>query len=109
MIVRLKRSTRSQAATIGTATSSATAVRIEDAAGGVVIVGPLTASLSVTIYSGASDGSVAALVDGGVVQTLPLAASTAPASYALPEPVFASRYLRLVATGETACTVAVKS
>jgi hypothetical protein len=109
VIVNVSRSARSQAAMIGTATSSATAVRLEDAAGGVVSVGPLTASISVSMHCGWSENNVAALVDGGALQTLTMAASPSAALYALPDSLFGARYLRLVAASETACTVTVKS
>lgn len=109
MIVRVSRSTMRQAATIGTATSSATAIRLEGAAGVAIFVGPLTASVSVSIFAGGSVDNPAALVDGGALQTVPLAASTSSASYALPDALFASRYLWLVASSELSCTVAAKS
>jgi hypothetical protein len=42
-------------------------------------------------------------------QTATIGTSTSSATYALPEALFAARYLQLVAAAEIPCTVAVKT
>ena len=52
MLLKLKRMTKVVSVTIGTDTTTATAVRMGDAAGVALLVGPLTASATVNVYGG---------------------------------------------------------
>ena len=54
---RIKRRTRTLTLTIGTATEAATAIRLDDMAGGIISVGTMaTAATTLELYGATSEG-----------------------------------------------------
>jgi hypothetical protein len=106
---KFKRVTRAAPVTIGTSTTSATAIRLDDAAGFALLVGPMTASATVNVYVATDDSGGGLLVDGGSVVTLALTASTTAGAYALPDALFGARVMRLVGSSPLTGTVVMKT
>jgi len=107
MEVKLKRMSRAVPVTIGTDTTTATVVRLEDSAGVALLVGPLTASVTVNVYGGGDQGAV--FVDGGSVYTLTLTTATNSSIYALPDGLLGAQTIRLVGSATVDGTVVMKT
>ena len=98
--VDIVRRDKSVDVTLSTATSSATTVRLEDAAGAIVSFGTMhTSSVAIHIYgSDEEDGEYRRLYDNvGSPANITLQPSTSVgAMYALPDAIFALPYGKLV-------------
>jgi hypothetical protein len=110
MQVKLKRMTKAVPVTIGTDTTTASAVRLEDAAGFALLVGPLTASVTVNVYASNNEGDGGRpFVDGGSVFSLTLPADAGGSCHALPEGLFGAAVIRLVSSATLTGTVVMKT
>jgi len=110
MEVKLNRMSRAVPVTIGTDTTTATVVRLEDSAGVALLVGPLTASVTVNVYGGGDQGSSGGVfADGGSVFTLTLTTATNSSIYALPDGLLGAQTIRLVGSATVDGTVVMKT
>jgi hypothetical protein len=109
MQVKIKRLTRALPVTIGTDTPTATAVRMDDAAGVALLVGPLTASATVSIYGGGDQDGGGVFVDAGSLYSLTLATATTSSCYSLPDGLFGAGVIRLVGSAPLTGTVILKT
>lgn len=104
---RIKRRTRTLNLTIGTATDAATAIRLDDMAGGIISVGTMaTAASTLQLYGATSEDGDYRRVYGadGSAADITLAPSTSAGQvYSLPDAVYALPYVRIV-SGSTAAT-----
>jgi hypothetical protein len=98
--IKIKRRTRSVEITLGTATTAATTLRMEDMAGAVISVGTMvTASASLQMFGSVeADGPYRRVYGSdGEAADITLAPSTTDGRiYSLPDAVFAVPYLRIV-------------
>ena len=94
--VLIRRRARTQSATIGTSTASASTLRVDDVAAGVVFVAAITATATLTIYAAPSaDAAFVPLVAAdGSPSTIDI--GTMPAAYPLPPETRGAHLLRLV-------------
>ena len=108
--VRIRRSFRVVTATVTTATSTCTTLRLEDMAGAVMQLPTITTNAAtINVWGNITDaGTFAQLYDSsGSVAAITLAPSTSnPTMYALPDSSFAVPYLKLVAANTNATAVA---
>ena len=109
MLLKLKRMTKVVPVTITTDTATATAVRMGDAAGVALLVGPLTASATVSIYGGGDQDGGGVFVDAGSLYSLTLATATTSSCYALPDGLFGAGVIRLVGSAPLTGTVILKT
>ena len=109
MQVRIKRLTKVVSVTIGTDTTTATAVRMGDAAGVALLVGPLTASATVNIYGGGDQDGGGMFADAGAAYALTLATATTSSCYSLPDGLFGAAFIRLVGSAPLTGTVILKT
>ena len=109
MQVRFKRLTRAVPVTITTDTTTATAVRMGDAAGVALLVGPLTASATVNVYGGGDQDGGGMFADAGAAYALTLATATASSCYSLPDGLFGAAFIRLVGSAPLTGTVILKT
>jgi hypothetical protein len=110
--VKIKRQFRVVSATVTTATSTSTTLRLEDMAGAVMQLPTITTNAAtINVWGNITDtGTFAQLYDSsGSVAAITLAPSTSnPTMYALPDSSFAVPYLKLVAANTNAtATVSV--
>ena len=108
--VRIRRSFRVVTATVTTATSTCTTLRLEDMAGAVMQLPTITTNAATIQCWGniADTGTFAQLYDSsGSVAAITLAPSTTNQTmYALPDASYAVPYLKLVAANTNATAVA---
>lgn len=107
----ITRKVQRSAITTGTAVGSATAVRFEDFAGGLIgAAATVGTSQTVTFYVSPNiDGTYRKLVDQyGVEVSLTIPAGD-PTFAVLPIELFAAPYVKMVSGTATACTLLVKS
>lgn len=110
MLVKIKRLTRAVPVTIGTDTTTATAVRMNDASSAALLVGPLTASVSLSIYAATATTEPGGIfADSGAAYSLTLTAATNSSAYALPDGLFGAAVIRLVGSVPVAGTVVMKT
>ena len=104
---RIKRRTRTLNLTIGTATDAATAIRLDDMAGGIISVGTMaTAASTLQLYGATQEAGPYRRVYGadGSAADITLAPSTSAGQvYSLPDAVYALPFVRIV-SGSTAAT-----
>ena len=110
--VKIKRQFRVVSATVTTATSTSTTLRLEDMAGAVMQLPTITTNAAtINVWGNITDtGTFAQLYDSsGSVAAITLAASTSNQTmYALPDAAFAVPFLKLVAANTNAtATVSV--
>ena len=110
--VKIKRNFRVVSATIATATSSCTTLRMEDMAGAVVAFPTITTNAAtIQCWGNTTDTGTFAQLYGsdGSAATITLAPSTTnPTMYALPDATYAVPYVKLVAANTNAtATVSV--
>ena len=107
--VRIRRSFRVVTATVTTATSTCTTLRLEDMAAAVMQLPTITTNAAtINVWGNITDtGTFAQLYDSsGSLAAITLAPSTSnPTMYALPDSSFAVPYLRLVAADTNATAV----
>lgn len=98
--ILIRRRARTQAATIGTSTASATTLRVDDVAAGIVFVAAITATTTVTLHAAPSaDAAFVPLVAAdGSPSTLDI--GTTPAAYPLPPETRGAHLLRLVSVAD---------
>jgi hypothetical protein len=98
--IKIKRRTRNVSITLGTATSAATTIRVDDMAGGCISVGTMvTASATLQCWGSISEDGPYRRVYGsdGSAADITLAPSTAAGRiYSLPDAIFAVPYVRIV-------------
>jgi hypothetical protein len=108
--VKIKRNFRTVTATIGTATSTSTTLRMEDMAGAVVQIGTIsTSAATLQVWGNTTDtGSFAQLYGSdGSAASITLAPSTTNGTvYALPDAAYAVPYVKLVAASAAATATA---
>ena len=108
--VRIRRSFRVVTATVTTATSTCTTLRLEDMAGAVMQLPTITTNAAtIQCWGNITDtGTFAQLYDSaGSVASITLAPSTTNQTmYALPDASYAVPYLKLVAANTNATAVA---
>lgn len=110
--VKIKRNFRVVVATVTTATSTCTTLRLEDMAGAVVQIPTITTNAaSIQVWGNTTDAGTFAQLYGsdGSAASITLAPSTTNQTmYALPDAAFAVPYLKLVAANTNAtATVSV--
>ena len=103
--ILIRRRARTQAATIGTTTASASSLRTDDVAAGVVFVAAITATATLTIYAAPSaDAAFVPLVAAdGSPSTIDI--GTTPAAYPLPPETRGAHLLRLVSVADIGSVV----
>ena len=105
--IKIKRRTRSVEITLGTATADATALRLDDMAGGIISVGTMATSASTLQMFGATEeaGPYRRVYGAdGSAADVTLAPSTADGRiYSLPDSAYALPYVRIV-SGNTHAT-----
>lgn len=108
--VKIKRQFRVVSATVTTATSTCTTLRMEDMAGAVVVLGTVsTNAATFQVWGNTTEsGSFSQLYDSsGSAASITLApSSTNGTAYALPDAAYALPYLKLVAASTNAATTA---
>lgn len=104
---KIKRKTRVFTLTLGTATSAATTLRLDDMAGGIISVGTMaTASTTLQLWGSVDEAGPYRRVysSGGEAADVTLAPSTADGRvYSLPDALYAVPFARIV-SGHTAAT-----
>ena len=111
---KIKRKTRAFTITLGTATSAATTLRVDDMAGGIISVGTMvTASASLQCWGAVAEAGPYRRMYGsdGSAADVTLAPSTTDGRvYSLPDAVFAAPYIRIVSgTTNSTGTVGIVS
>jgi hypothetical protein len=105
--IKIKRRIRSVSITLGTATAAATALRLDDMAGGIISVGTMATSASTLQMFGATEeaGPYRRVYGAdGSAADVTLAPSTADGRiYSLPDSAYALPYVRIV-SGNTHAT-----
>jgi len=110
MQVKLKRFSRAVPVTIGTDATTATVVRMDDAAGVALLVGPMTAAVTVNVYGAADQSSSGGVfVEAGSLYSLTLATATTSSCYSLPDGLFGAAFIRLVGSAALTGTVVMKT
>jgi hypothetical protein len=108
--VKIKRNFRTVTATIGTATSTSTTLRMEDMAGAVVQIGTIsTNAATLQVWGNTTDTGAFAQLYGsdGTAAAITLAPSTTNGTvYALPDAAYALPYVKLVAASADATATA---
>lgn len=108
--IRIKRRNRTIPLTLGTAVDAATAIRLDDMAGGVISVSALsTAATTLQLFGATSEaGSYGRVYDAsGSAADITLAPdSSASQVYSLPDAVYALPYVRIVSGSTEATSVA---
>lgn len=94
--ILIRRRARTQAATIGTSTSTASTLRVDDVAAGIVFVPAITATTTLVVYAAPSaDAAFVPLVAAdGSLSTIDI--GTGAAAYPLPAETRGAHLLRLV-------------
>jgi hypothetical protein len=116
--VKIKRRIRSVSVSLHTATSSATTVRLDDMAGGVVSLGTISTSVTrIAVHGSDTEGGAFRPLygpDGSVSEIVLTDPATAPGKiYSLPDAAFALPFVKLVpnnaAANSVSCSVVLKS
>ncbi|NBW21695.1 MAG: hypothetical protein EBR82_78435 [Caulobacteraceae bacterium] len=110
--IKIRRRSRDLPITLSTATASATTIRMEDFAGGVVELGTMsTNATSLQMWGASTDTGPYRRVyktDGSVADITLAPSTTDGRIYALPDEVFALQFLRVVsATTNSTGTVGI--
>ena len=108
--IKIKRRGRIVSLTIGTATDAATAIRLDDMAGGIISVAPLpTAATTLQMYGATSeDGDYGRVYDasGSAADITLVPSSSATQIYSLPDALYALPFVRIVSGSTNATSVA---
>jgi hypothetical protein len=108
----LSHRTRSGEVTVGTAVATSSTVDVRDVAGGMVLVGGITASATLTIY-GSHNGSEFAPLYGFDGQAATMTVAADGGASPLPDAMYPLRFVRIVSDNDlgtaAVVTVALKS
>lgn len=108
--IRIKRRNRTISLTLGTAVDAATAIRLDDMAGGVISVSALsTAATTLQLFGATSEtGSYGRVYDssGSAADISLVPDSSASQVYSLPDAVYGLPYVRIVSGSTEATSVA---
>lgn len=98
--ILIRRRGRRQDVTIGTSTSTASTLRVDDVAAGIVFVAAITATATLTLYAApsADAGFLPLMAADGSPSTIDI--GPAPAAYSLPPETRGAHLLRLVSDAD---------
>lgn len=115
--VKIKRRVRSVSFALSTGTSSSTTIRLDDMAGGAILIGTLSTSVTkITMYGSTSESGTFAILaksDGSAAEITLSGQTTSSRIYSLPDEVFNVPFVKAVpdnaAGSGVSCQVTLKS